>query len=146
MPEYRKGPHTTYDIQYHLVWVTKYRYKVLRAEIAERTREIIRQICMSRDIHILQGHVSVDHIHLLVSCPPELSPAKIAQYLKGTSSRKLQDEFPHLKKRYWGQHLWARGYFCASVGVVSQEQIKEYIDKHNQEPPDENFHIDEFQS
>ena len=102
MPEYRKGPHTTYDIQYHLVWVTKYRYKVLRAEIAERTREIIRQICMSRDIHILQGHVSVDHIHLLVSCPPELSPAKVAQYLKGASSRKLQDEFPHLKKRYWG--------------------------------------------
>src|SRR2546423_15216542 len=72
MPEYRKGPHTTYDIQYHFVWVTKYRYKVLRAEIAERTREIIRQICMNRDIHILQGHVSVDHIHLLVSCPPEL--------------------------------------------------------------------------
>ena len=146
MREYRKGPHTTYDIQYHLVWVTKYRYKVLRAEIAERTREIIRQICMSRDIHILQGHVSVDHIHLLVSCPPELSPAKVAQYLKGASSRKLQDEFPHLKKRYWGQHVWARGYFCASVGVVSQAQIQEYIDKHSQEPPDENFHIDEFQS
>lgn len=146
MPEYRKGPHTVYDIQYHFVWVTKYRYKVLRAEIAERTREIIRQICMSRDIHILQGHVSVDHIHLLLSCPPELSPAKVAQYVKGASSRKLQDEFPHLKKRYWGQHVWARGYFCASVGTVTQEQIKEYIEKHNQEPPDENFHIDTFQS
>ena len=86
------------------------------------------------------------NIHLLVSCPPELSPAKVAQYLKGASSRKLQDEFPHLKKRYWGQHLWARGYFCASVGTVSQEQIKEYIEKHSQEPPDENFRIDEFQS
>ena len=146
MPEYRKGPHTTYDIQYHLVWVTKYRYKVLRADIAERTREIIRQVCMSRDIHILQGHVSVDHIHLLVSCPPELSPAKVAQYLKEASSRKLQDEFPQLKKRYWGQHVWARGYFCASVGVVSQAQIQEYIEKHSQEPPDENFHIDDFQS
>ena len=146
MPDYRKGPHTVYDIQYHFVWVTKYRYKVLRAEIAERTREIIRQICMSRDIHILQGHVSVDHIHLLLSCPPELSPAKVAQYLKGASSRKLQDEFPHLKKRYWGQHVWARGYFCASVGTVTQEQIKEYIQKHSQEPPDENFRIDEFES
>jgi len=146
MPEYRKGPHTTYDIQYHFVWVTNYRYKVLWAEIAERTREIIRQICMSRDLHILQGHVSVDHIHLLVSCPPELSPAKVAQYLKGASWRKLQEEFPHLKQRYWGQHIWARGYFCASVGVVSQDQIKEYIEKHGQQPPDENFHIDEFQS
>src|SRR5438552_2072776 len=64
----------------------------------------------------------------------ELSPAKVAQYLKGASWRKLQDEFPHLKKRYWGQHIWARGYFCASVGVVSQAQIQEYIDKHRQEP------------
>jgi len=147
MPEYRKGAHTLYDIQYHFVWVTKYRYKVLRGEVAERTRDLIRQICMSRDINILKGHVSVDHVHVLVSCPPTLSPSKVAQYLKGRSSRKLQDEFPHLKKRYWGQHLWARGYFCASVGTVTQEQIMEYIEKHEQEPPDETFSItDEFQS
>jgi putative transposase len=96
MPEYRKGAHTIYDIQYYVVWVTKYRYKVLRGEIAERAREILRQICMSRDIKILQGHVSNDHIHMLISCPPTLSPAKIAQYLKGVSSHKLQDEFPSL--------------------------------------------------
>ncbi len=147
MPEYRKGAHTLYDIQYHFVWVTKYRYKVLRGEVAERTRDLIRQICMSRDINILKGHVSADHVHVLVSCPPTLSPSKVAQYLKGRSSRKLQDEFPHLKKRYWGQHLWARGYFCASVGTVTQDQIIEYIEKHEQEPPDENFSItDEFQS
>ena len=146
MPEYRKGAHTVYDLQYHFVWATKYRYHVLRGEVAERARDLIRQICMSRDIKILKGHVSIDHIHILVSCPPTLSPAKVAQYVKGTSSRKLQEEFPHLKKRYWGQHLWARGYFCASVGTVTQEQIKEYIEKHEQEPPPENFRIDEFQS
>ena len=139
MPDYRKGPHTVYDIQYHFVWVTKYRYKVLRAEIAERTREIIRQMCMSRDIHILQGHVSVDHIHLLVSCPPELSPAKVAQYLKGASSRKLQDEFPHLKKRYWGQHLWARGYFCATVGQMTDEMVQEYLAHHFEPDRPDNF-------
>jgi putative transposase len=143
MLEYRKGGHTVYDIQYHFVWVTKYRYQVLRGEVAERTRELIRQVCMSRDIKILQGHVSVDHVHILVSCPPALRPAKVAQYVKGVSSRKLQDEFPHLKKRYWGQHLWARGYFCASVGTVTQEQIMDYIAKHEEEPPDENFKIDE---
>ncbi len=62
----------------------------------------------------------------MVSCPPALSPSKVMQYLKGRSSRKLQEEFPHLKKRYWGQHLWARGYFCATVGAVTEEQIKEY--------------------
>src|SRR5215813_11459027 len=99
MPDYRKGTHTHYDIQYHLVWVTKYRYQVLRGEVAERAREILRQVAMSRDIQIVKGQVSRDHIHMLVSCPPSLSPAKIVQYLKGVSSRKLQEEFLHLKKR-----------------------------------------------
>jgi putative transposase len=142
MPEYRKGGHTVYDIQYHLVWATKYRYQVLRGEVAERTRDIIRQVCMSRDLTILQGQVSVDHVHLLVACPPTLSPAKIVQSIKGVSSKKLQEEFSHLQKRYWGQHLWARGYFCATVGTVTQEQIQEYIARHEEQPPDENFHID----
>ena len=141
MAEYRKGSHTVYDIQYHFVWVTKYRYQVLSGEVAERARELIRQTCMSRDIKILKGHVSKDHIHILVSCPPALSPAKIMQYLKGRSSRMLQDEFPHLKKRYWGQHLWARGYFCATIGVVTDEQIREYIDKHEHEPFEDSFRI-----
>jgi hypothetical protein len=81
---------------------------VLGVEIAQRAREIIGQICTAREITIVQGHVSADHIHLLVSCPQELSQAKIAQYLKGISPRKLQDEFPHLKKRYWGS-------ICGSV-------------------------------
>ena len=141
MSEYRRGSHTVYDVQYHFVWVTKYRYHVLLGEVAERARELIRQSCMSREIKILRGHVSKDHIHLLVSCPPTLSPAKVMQYLKGRSSRLLQQEFPHLKKRYWGQHIWARGYFCATVGAVTQEQIREYIDKHDREPPLEDFSI-----
>ena len=141
MTEYRTGSHTVYDIQYHFVWVTKYRYHVLRGEVAERAREHIRQSCMSRDIKIVRGHVSKDHVHLLVSCPPALSPSKVMQYLKGRSSRKLQEEFPHLKKRYWGRHLWARGYFCATVGAVTKEQIKEYIESHESESPPENFCI-----
>ncbi len=130
-----------YNIQYHFVWVTKYRYHVLTGEVAERVRELIRQSCMSRDINIIRGHVSKDHIHIMVSCPLALSPSKVMQYIKGRSSRKLQEEFPHLKKRYWGQHLWARGYYCATVGVVTEEQIKEYIEKHERESPDEYFRI-----
>jgi len=141
MTEYRTGSHTVYDIQYHLVWVTKYRYPVLDGEIAVRARELIRQACAARELRILQGHVSKDHVHLLVSCPPSLSPANVVQYLKGRSSRMLQDEFSHLKKRYWGQHLWARGYFCATVGEVTEEQIREYIEKHQDEAPLENFSI-----
>lgn len=142
MPDYRTGAHTVYDIQYHFVWATKYRYQVLRAEVAERTRDIIRQVCMSRDITIVQGHVSVDHVHILVSCPPLLAPAKIIQYIKGVSSRKLQEEFSHLRQRYWGQHLWARGYFCATVGAITQQQIQEYIEHHERQSPDDTFRID----
>jgi len=92
-------------IQYHLVWVTKYRYPVLSGEVAVRARELVRQSCMSRDISVLRGHIAKDHVHVLVSCPPSLSVAKIVQYLKGRSSRLLQQEFVHLKKRNWGQHL-----------------------------------------
>ena len=109
------------------MWVTKYRYKVLKGDVALRTRDLIRQCCESRGIVILQGNVTLDHLHLLVSVPPSLSPAKVVQYLKGRSSRLLQEEFRSLKQRYWGQHLWARGYFCGTVGAVSEEMIREYV-------------------
>ena len=142
MAENRRGSHTVYNIQYHYVWVTKYRHKVLRGEVAERARELIRQSCMSRDIKILKGHVSKDHVHLLLSSPPKLSPSNIAQYLKGRSSHLLQQEFSHLKKRYWGQHLWARGYFCSTAGDLTSEQIERYIDRHTDEDPGEQFTIE----
>lgn len=77
---------------------------------------------------IVQGSVGSDHVHLLLSCPPTLAPSKIVQYLKGRSSRLLQEQFPELKKRYWGQDLWGRGYFCATVGSVTEETIRRYIE------------------
>ena len=126
--EYKSGSHTVYDIQYHLCWCTKYRYKVLRAGIAERCRDLLRQIAMSREITVIRGALAPDHIHMLVAAPPSLAPSKIMQYLKGRSSRALQLEFAELRRRYWGQHLWARGYFCSTVGTVTDEVIKKYIE------------------
>ena len=142
MAEHRKGAHTVYNLQYHLVWVTKYRFPVMRGEVAERARELIRQTCMSLDIKILKGHVSKDHVHLLLSSPPGLSPSEIAQRLKGRSSRLLQQEFSHLRKRYWGQHLWARGYFCSTTGEITTGQIQEYIERHRDEDPGDRFTVD----
>ena len=127
MDGYKKNSHAVYDIKYHVIWGTKYRYKVLSGQIAYRTRELIRQGCEARGITILQGSVGKDHIHLLISCPPSLAPSKIMQYLKGRSSRLLQDQFPDLKMKYWGQHLWARDYFCATVGNIDEETIRSYI-------------------
>ena len=105
--EYRKGSHTVYNIQYHFVWVTKYRYHVLAGEVKLRVRELIRQICQQHDLLIEQGHVSKDHVHILVSAPTHMSASQIMQKIKGRSSPMLQQEFPHLKKRCWGRHIWA---------------------------------------
>jgi putative transposase len=141
MVEYRTSAHAVFDIKYHFVWITKYRYKILRGRIAERGRDLLRQICQARGVVIIRGAVSPDHIHMLVSSPPELAPAKLVQYLKGRSSRRLQDEFPELRKRYWGQHLWARGYFAASVGAVDEDTIKKYIESQKWDEDDQGFKI-----
>ena len=114
---------------------------MLRAEIAVRTRDLFRQICEGREVVIVQGSVSPGHVHMLVSVPPQSAPAKLVQYRKGWSSRLLQDEFPQLKNRYGGQHLWARGYFCASLGAVDEETIRKYIESQQWEDPGENFKI-----
>lgn len=141
MAEYRTNAHAQWDIKYHVVWITKYRYKVLRGEVAERARELIRQICEAREVRIVRGAVSPDHIHMLVSAPPQLAPSKLVQYVKGRSSRRLQEEFPHLHKRYWGQHLWARGYFCATVGAVDEATIKQYIENQKWDEDDQGFQV-----
>ena len=141
MVEYRRSAHAVYDIKYHVIWITKYRYKILRGRIAERARDLIRQICQAREVVIVRGSISPDHIHMLLSAPPQLSPAKLVQYIKGRSSRKLQEEFPELSKRYWGQHLWARGYFCATVGAVDEAAIKEYIESQKWDEEDQGFKI-----
>jgi len=132
--EYKKGSHTVYDIEYHFVWATKYRYKILKGQIAERLREILRQGCQANGLTIVRGNVAKDHVHMMLSCPPTLAPSKIMQLLKGRSSKMMQEEFEELRKRYWGQHLWASGYFCRTVGAVTEEMIKEYIE--NQEDED----------
>ena len=140
--EYKQGSQTVYDIEYHIVWTTKYRYKVLQGKIAERVREILRQGCETHGITIVRGSIGKDHVHMLVSCPPTMAPSKIVQLLKGRSSKLIQEEFEELRKRYWGQHLWATGYFCRTVGAVTEEMVKEYIEN-QQDESKETFKITE---
>jgi len=126
----RYGNHTKSQIQIHLVWVTKYRYKVLKGEIQKRCRELIIQICDAEDIRILKGIVSKDYVHMHIEYPPSISVSNIVKKLKGRVSRKLQQEFPELSKRYWGQHFWAIGYGAWSTGNVSEEMVEEYLEHH----------------
>ncbi len=129
----RKSEHVRYDIEYHIVWTTKYRYRILSGKIAERCRELIRQSCQAMDINIIKGSIGKDHIHLMLSCPPNISVSKIVQHLKGKTSRIMMSEYKELRKRYWGQHMWAIGYFCRSVGDINKEMIKKYIESQEDE-------------
>ena len=108
MAAYRHSGHAICDIKYRLVWITKYRDKILRGEVAERARDPIRQIGHAREVVIVRGSMSPDPIHMLVSAPAHLASSKLVQYVQGRSSRRLREEFPSLRKRYRGRHLWAR--------------------------------------
>ena len=128
----------------HVVWVTKYRYHVLVGDVQKRCRSLLIQDLETLDIEILKGVVSKDHIHMHIEYPPKLSVSEIVKKLKGRSSRLLQHEFPHLKKRYWGQHFWATGYGAWSTGNITDEMVQEYLE-HHRKPNDsdqENFILD----
>ena len=109
--------------------------------VAYRVRDILREVCKREDVEIIKGHVSTDHVHLFVSIPPQVTISRLVQKLKGKSSHKLLNEFPHLRKQYWGRHFWARGYFCCSSGNVTDEIIKQYIEQQHH-GDDDDFKIE----
>ena len=138
MPEYRRGSHTISRLTVHIVWVTKYRYKVLNGDIQKRCRELIIQICDAEDIRILKGVVSKDHVHMLIEYPPSKSVSEMVKKMKGRTSRRLQQEYPELQKRYWGKHFWAIGYGAWSTGSMSEELVEEYLEHHRRPSNQEN--------
>ena len=99
-------------------------------------RAIIRQVCAELGVTIVKGVLSTDHVHMFVSIPPQLAVSDVVRRVKGRSSRKIQQEFPALRKRYWGRHFWARGYFCTTSGNVTDDVILQYIENHASEPID----------
>ena len=107
-------------------------------------RDIIRQIAIEHEIRVISGKVARDHVHLFVSYNPTMNISKIAQWLKGISSRMLLQEFEHLRKQFWGRHLWARGYMAISSGNVTDEMIQKYIESQEGESVNEDsqFQID----
>ncbi len=126
MSEYRNSSHSVSRLSAHVVWITKYRYHVLQGDIQKRCRDLIIQACNTENVSILKGVVSKDHVHLHVEYPPSLSISVLVKRLKGRSSHHLQQEFPELKKRYWGQHFWGVGYGVWSTGNLTDEMVQEY--------------------
>ena len=141
MEHYRKTSHSIYDLKVHLVWITKYRKPVLTGELAKRVRELIRQICTEMDVEIIRGHVSRDHVHLLVSVPPHVSVSNLVKKVKGKSSWKIMNEFKTIQRKFWGRHFWGRGYFAASSGNVTDEVIVQYIENQDVQTTDGEFTV-----
>ena len=126
----RTNGHSVTRLTVNIVWVTKYRYLVLEGDIKIRCRTLLMQICEAEDIQIFKAVVSKDHIHMHVEYRPSQDISTMVKLLKGRSSRKLQMEFPELKKRYWGRHFWAIGFGCWSTGNITDEMVNEYLEHH----------------
>ena len=126
----RYNGHTVSRLTVHMVWVTKYRYKVLEGDIKIRCRTLIKQICDSEDVSILSGVVSSDHVHLHIEYSPNKCVSDIVKRLKGRTSRRIQEEFPSISKKYWGRHFWAIGYGVWSTGNITDEMMQQYLEHH----------------
>jgi putative transposase len=116
MDALRHGPHSAFSTHLHLVWVTKYRKPASAGAVGVRVRDLIREVCGTLDVLIIRGHVSKDPVHLLVSIPPQVAVRRLVQRLKGKTAYKLLAEFAHLRKQFWGRHLWARGTSAGAAG------------------------------
>jgi len=127
MSKYKKLSHVVYKCDYHIVWVPKYRFKVLKGEIKDLVVSDIHRLCEWKGCEVLELNVQEDHIHLLVSVPPKVSISMLMGVLKGKLAIKLFKSYPKMRKKpYWGNHFWAKGYFVSTVGL-DEEMIKKYV-------------------
>ena len=118
--------HTRWECQYHIVFIPKYRQKRLYGELRADVREIIKTLCRYKGVKIMEGAVCVDHIHLHVSIPPKISISEFMSYLQGKSALMIYDKHPQQRSK-WDKSFWARGYYVATIGTISEETIKKYI-------------------
>ena len=127
MAGYRSSSHTKHRLQYHLVWIPKYRRRVLRGKMAIRLRKLLYEACRINKWWISELGVQEDHLHLIIQTRPEDSVAEVVQRLKGGTSRVIRKEYPELEEFLWGDSLWADGYFAETVGNVDEEVVRRYI-------------------
>jgi len=124
---FKKLSHTLYECKYHIVMCPKYRHRIFKDEIAEYTKQQLYSLCRQKDlVEVQELNVLADHIHLVVSIPPKYSVSAIMGYLKGKLSIRLFQKYERLGKRYWGQHLWSRGYCVSTVGL-DEDKIRKYV-------------------
>ena len=124
--------HTRWNCQYHIVFIPKYRRKTMYGKVKEDVREILRTLCGYKKVEIVEGGVSIDHVHLLLSIPPKLSVSDFMGYLKGKSALMIFDRHPEMGSKF-NRHFWARGYYVATIGNINEETVKNYIREQEEE-------------
>src|SRR5271157_1037354 len=127
MARYWTGAHTKHRLRFHLVWIPKYRKRVLRGKIAARIKQLLYEACKVNNWLLSEINVQEDHVHILVQIWPRESVADVVKRLKGGTSRVIRAEFPELEEFLWGDSFWADGYFAETVGKVEEEIVKRYI-------------------
>lgn len=133
--KYWTGAHTKHRIRIHLVWIPKYRRRVLRGEIAIRLKDLLYQACEINHWWIHKIAIKPDHIHVNIQINPSDSVSSVAQKLKGGSSKVIRSEFPDLEEFLWGDSFWADGYFAESIGKVDESIINSYIEDQRKSMP-----------
>ena len=136
MTDQRVNGHTVSRLTVHIVWSTKYRYPVLIGDVQKKCRKLLIQVCDAEGVNILKGVVSKDHVHMHIEYRPSQDISSLVKKLKGRSSRRLQQEFPKLNKRYWGRHFWAIGFGCWSTGNITDKMVNEYLEHHRKSDND----------
>ena len=111
----------------HIVWIPKYRHRVLKEQLAKRVEELIRECADVYRWHIEELNVQPDHVHLILQFRPDMALSKVVQLLKGKSSRIIRMEFPELREFYWGDSFWGDGFFAETVGKIDEDVIKKYV-------------------
>jgi putative transposase len=132
LTEYRSLNHTQWECHYHVVFIPKYRKKVIYGEIRRHLGEVLRRLAEQRQSRIEEGHLAADHVHMMISIPPKYSVSQVIGYMKGKSAIHIARTFAGRKKNFVGQHFWARGYFVSTVGR-DESVIREYIRAHERE-------------
>ena len=127
MSRFKRASHVIWHCQYHIVWVPKYRFRVLQGPVGKEVDKCVMVFSQQLGCEVVELNVQPDHVHLLVSIPPKLSVSGLMGVLKGRTAIRIFTSFPFLKKKpYWGNHFWAKGYCVDSVGLNS-EMIQKYV-------------------
>ena len=125
--QFKKLAHSLYECKYHVVFCPKYRYKILQDEVRQYVMQQIYRLCdQKEDVEVLEVNVQEDHVHMVMSIPPKYAVSQVMGFLKGKLALRMFDRFPELRKRYWGQHVWSRGYCVSTVGL-DEERIRKYV-------------------